>query len=603
MRGNAAVILCNMNTKQQAWALVGAMGLALAGCVGPLDGYGEAEGVSGGGRGDAALRNAVVVEHRKHLLALADEDGAGVVIEVSRDKSDVEDRLDGERLEELNQMSGAGAYEGAKVEPGIDLAGQESLETVRLSLDEAIALAVAGNLDLEVARLTPKIAEQQVVQAEAAFDGVFFADADWQKLDTPQPAGTVPGLSSDLSQENFTLNTGVRQLLNSGGTIQLDTTIARNERVPSFFAVDEFYDADVLLSLNQPLLRNFGSDVTRSQIVLAKNAEADAAERLRQAMNELVNNVEQAYWNLDLARRQVLIQQRLLDRTVAERDRLEERADFDVSPVRITEANSRVELRRADLIRVRAAVRNASDQLKRLINASDLALADETLVLPSDEPVDTAVRFSLLDAVTTALERRPELEQALLNIEDASVRQRLADNAVLPQLDLTAAIGLNGIDEDNWPDAYGELSEGDYVDYILGLSFEQPLGNREAKALRGQRQFERSQAVLAYRRDAQDVVLEVKNALRGVLTNYELVGATRAARWAAADSLRSINVQEEVGVALTDEFLLDLKLNAQERLADAEFQEAQALANYMIALAEMQRSMGVLIEQYGIEVE
>lgn len=589
-----------MKTKQQVWLLGGAAGLALAGCVGPLD-PGHSEGVSGG-RGDAALRNAVVVEHRKHLLALADDDGAGVVIEVSRDTSDVEDRLDGQRLEELNQMSGAGAYEGSRVEPSVDLAGQESLETVRLSLDEAIALAVAGNLDLEVARLTPKIAEQQVIQAEAAFDGVFFADVNWQKLDTPQPPGTVPGLSSDLNQENFSLNTGVRKLLTSGGTVQLDTTIARNERVPSVFAVNEFYDADVLLSLNQPLLRNFGSDVTRSQIVLARNAEADAAERLRQTMNELVNNVEQAYWNLDLARRQVLIQQRLLDRTVAERDRLEERAEFDVSPVRITEANSRVELRRADLIRVRAGVRNASDQLKRLINSPELALADETLVLPSDEPVDAAVRFSLLDAVTTALERRPELEQALLNIDDASVRQRLADNAVLPQLDLTAAIGLNGIDNDNAADAYGELSEGDYVDYILGLSFEQPLGNREARALRGQRQFERSQAVLAYRRDAQDVVLEVKNALRGVLTNYELVGATRAARWAAADSLRSINVQEEVGVALTDEFLLDLKLNAQERLADAEFQEAQALANYMIALAEMQRAMGVLIERYGIEV-
>ncbi len=569
------------------------MGLTAAGCVGPLDQYGGT---------DAALRNAVVVEHRKHLLALADEQGGGVVIEVQRDVSDVEARLDEERIAELNEMSGAAAYQGVKVEPGVDLAGQNELDVVRLSLDEAIAMAVAGNLDLEVARLTPKIAQQQVIQAEAAFDGVFFADLDWQKLDTPQPAGTVPGLSSDVRQETTSLNTGVRKLLTTGGTVQLDTTVARNQRTPSFFNVDSFYDNDVLLSLSQPLLRNFGSEVTRSQIVLAKNAEADAGEQLRQTMNELVNNVEQAYWSLDLARRQVLIQQRLLDRTVAERDRLEERADFDVSPVRITEANSRVELRRSDLIRVRAAVREASDQLKRLINSQELALADETLVLPSDEPIDTAISFSLLDAVTTALERRPELARSLLNISDAEVRQRLADNGTLPQLDLTAAIGLNGIDEDNWPDAYDNLTDGDYVDYILGLSFEQPLGNRGAKALAGQRAFERDQAVVAYRRDAQDVVLEVKNALRGVLTNYELVGATRAARWAAADSLRSINVQEEVGVALTDEFLLDLKLNAQERLADAEFQEAQALANYMIAIAEMERAKGILIERYGIEV-
>ncbi|MEM9420438.1 MAG: TolC family protein [Planctomycetota bacterium] len=573
--------------------LAAALGMQLTACVGPLDQYGGA---------DASLRNAVVVEHRKHLLALADEQGGGVVIEVQRDTSDVEERLDQERVDELNEISGASAYVGVKVEPGVDLAGQDDLKVVRVSLDEAIAMAVAGNLDLEVARLTPKIAEQQVIQAEAAFDSVFFADLDWQKLDTPQPDGVTPGLSNDIQQETISLTTGVRKLLTTGGTVQVETTIGNQERTPSFFNVNDFYDADVIASLNQPLLRNFGSDVTTSQIVLAQNAEEDADEQLRQAMNELVNNVEAAYWNLDLARRQVLIQQRLLDRTIAERDRLEDRADFDVSPVRITEANSRVELRRSDLIRVRAAVREASDQLKRLINSEELALADETLVLPNDAPVDAAIQFSLLDSVTTALERRPELARSLLAISDAEVRQRLADNAVLPQLDLTAAIGLNGIDEDEWIDAYGDLADGDYIDYILGLSFEQPIGNRSAKALAGQRAFERNQAVVAYRRDAQDVVLEVKNALRGVLTNYELVGATRAARWAAADSLRSINVQEEVGVALTDEFLLDLKLNAQERLADAEFQEAQAMANYMIAIAEMERAKGVLIERYGIEV-
>ncbi|MEE9405312.1 MAG: hypothetical protein V3V20_10485, partial [Algisphaera sp.] len=102
------------------------------------------------------------------------------------------------------------------------------------------------------------------------------------------------------------------------------------------------------------------------------------------------------------------------------------------------------------------------------------------------------------------------------------------------------------------------------------------------------------------RREAQTVVLEVKNALRAVLTNYQLVGATRAARWAAADSLRAINVQEELGVALTDEFLLDLKLNAQERLADAEFSEADAQSNYMSSIAELYRTTGTLADRYGV---
>lgn len=566
----------------------------MPGCVGPLDHYGGT---------DAALRNAVVVEHRQKLLALADEQGGGLVIEVQRDASDVEQRLSADRINELNEISGAQAYVGSDVDPGTDLAGSRSPEFVRLSIEEAIAQAVAANLDLEVARLSPKIGAQQVTQAAAAFDAVAFATADWQKLDTPQPAGTIPGLSSDVQSENFTLATGVRKLTTTGGTVQAQVSGSFDERVPSFFAIANYNTAAIEISGNQPLLRNFGSDVNTAQITLAKNAEADAQALLRQTMNDLVRNVEQGYWNLYLAQRQVLIQQRLLDRTIVERDRLVERADFDVSPVRITEANSRVELRRADLIRVRAQVRTASDQLKRLINSSEIPLADETLVLPTDSPIDSPVSFSLLDAITTALERRPELARSLLTISDAAVRQRVADNATLPLLDLTAAIAVNGLDEDKVADAFGNVLDIDFVDYVLGLDFEQPLGNRSAKALLQQRKLERQQSVIAYRRDAQDVVLEVKNALRDVLTSYELVGATRAARWAAADSLRSINVQEDVGVALTDEFLLDLKLNAQERLADAEFQEAQALANYMTAIAEFYRAQGVLIEQYGIEVE
>ncbi|MEM9882805.1 MAG: TolC family protein [Planctomycetota bacterium] len=574
-----------------------AAALAVAGCKSPFD----ADGVEGGGA-DAALRNAVVVEHRRHLTGLQDAEGRPIVIEVDRPRSDVEARLSDERLAELNEISGSAAYEGVDVEPGVDLAGMTAPRVVNLSRSEAVGLAVAGNLDLEVARVLPKIAAQQLEQAESDFDAVLFADLDWQKLDTPQPPGTVVGLANDTQSENFTLTTGVRRLLTTGGTVQLETSIARNEQEPSFFAVDSFYDADVLASITQPLLRGFGSDVTTAQVVLARNAEADAEAQLAQALNDLVLAVEEAYWNLDLSRRQVLIQQRLLDRTVAERDRLQERAEFDVSPVRITEANSRVELRRSDLIRVRAATRNASDNLKRLINSDDLPLADETLVLPRDAPVDSPIAFSLLDAVTTALERRPELERALLAIDDAEVRQRVADNAVLPRLDLTAAVGLNGIDEDEAGDAFDELTDADFIDFILGLSFERPIGNRGPEALAEQRRLERSQSLLAYRRDAQDVVLEVKDALRGVLTNYELVGATRAARWAAADSLRSINVQEDVGVALNVEFILDLKLNAQERLADAEFQEAQALANYMVSIAEMERAKGVLAERYGVEV-
>lgn len=560
----------------------------MAGCAGPLSDP----------RGDTQLRTSVIVEHRQQMAALASTDP----VTVHRQKSDLQTRLSDERLTELDKISGAGAYRDAALDPGTDLAGAPGGESVSLSLNEAVAMAIEGNLDAAVARVGPAIGAAQLQQAQAQFDWTFFADANFQKLDTPQPPGTVPGLSNDIQQETQSLNTGLRKALSTGGQLQIETTLARQERAPSFFVVDRFFDADALITLQQPLLRGFGTQLNLTQIELAHSTEASARELLRQTLNDLVARVETGYWDLSLAHRSVLIQQRLLERTIVERDRLEDRAGYDTTPVRVTEANSRVELRRADLIRVRAQVRGASDTLKRLLNSHDLPLADETLLRPTDDPLDEPVTFSLRDEVTTALEQRPELAQSLLAIRDAELRQRVADNATLPQLDLTAAVGLNGIDLDNLVEAYGDLFDREFIDYIVGLSFEQPLGNRAAKGLATQRRLEREQAALTYRRDAQNVVLEVKNALRAVLTNYQLVDATRAARWAAADSLRAINVQEELGVALTDEFLLDLKLNAQERLANAEFAEAQAQSNYMSSIADLYRTNGTLTQRYGVKV-
>jgi len=114
-----------------------------------------------------------------------------------------------------------------------------------------------------------------------------------------------------------------------------------------------------------------------------------------------------------------------------------------------------------------------------------------------------------------------------------------------------------------------------------------------------QRRLERQSSVLAYQRQAQDIVREIKNALREVHTSYELIGSTRAARRAAADHLRAIEAQQDAGMALTPEFL-DLKLRAQSRVADAEIQELDALTGYNNAVTALHRAMGTLLERNGI---
>ncbi len=578
--------------KTNLW-LIGLVGMGSAftfwavGCTGPLQ------------EDEHQLRRRLVASHRAYLQAVS----AGPVIELSRPPSDVETELSDERRKELDKIGGPEAYRGQPLELGPDLIGNpQQTETVEMTLQQAIQLAAQNNLDVQIARIQPAINQAAIDQAEAAFDAVFFTNLDFQKLDTPQPA-TTPGFGQfgSVRSDERTLTTGIRKNLTSGGDMTISTELARRRRDPSFFNVKTFYDANILMTLNQPLLRGFGADVARAQILINANARREAIERLRQQLHDTLLDTETVYWGLVFARQQLLIQNRLLERTVADRDQLKQRENFDVSPVRLTEANSFVELRRADVIRARQLVRITSDRLKQLIYAKDMTVAGELLIVPLDKPVDLPVSFSLLDAVSTALRHRPLLQRALIGIDDASIEQRVADNARLPQLDLSATVRFNGLSSDKTvDDAYSNLTDGDFIDYLLSAQFEVPLGNRGPEAEFLQRQLQRRQAVIAYQRTAEQVVLEVKEALRELQQNYQLIDAARAARRAASDNLRAIEEQEEAGVALTPEFLLDLKLSTQQRLANAEIQEVQAMTDYNTAIAGFYRVMGTLLERNQI---
>lgn len=577
---------CSANPVLRALLLVCVALTAITACRSPLERSRE-----------QALRDRLVATHRAYHDALLDAPS----IQLEREPSDVEQRLAASgRVAQLDAMSGPTAYGEQPLQLGTDLFGQTDSPTLTISLRKAIEFAVRNNLDVQQAQLLPAVSQTIVTQAEAIFDAVYFATFDFSNLDTPGAPGVGLIAGGDRRTRTHSLATGIRKPLTTGGVLTLQTQFDITDNKPRTSAFDPVYTSNVFLGLDQPLLRGFGDDVATAPIELAVNTRRSSMQDLKSRLLEVALRTETAYWNLAAARQELLIQSRLLGRTIEDRDRLVQREEFDVSPVRITEANSFVELRRADVIRARNQVRIASDRLKVLIHSPYLPVSEEALLLPSDEPADLPIAFSLLDAVTTALQHRPDVQQALIAIQDAGIRQRVADNQRLPQLDLSVVLRVNGLDRDNVGDSYDDLSELDYIDYLVSAEFEAPIGNREREAALQQRRLERQGAVIDYQRTAQAAVLAVKEALRDLQTAYELIGATRAARRAAADSLRAIEEQEKAGVALTPEFLLDLKLSTQQRLADAEIQEIQAMTSYNTAIANLYQAMGTLLSRNNI---
>lgn len=621
------------------------VGLLLVGCKSPMEVNTE-----------AALRQQVIQSHRAYLEAVS----AAPVIELTRQASEIEQELaQKDQLAVLDGLAGPSAYENVLPMVGDNLLGQRSVEEIKhqiqlneqaieqinlrrevsagsltgqelkvleqqvetlgrdndalqqrlshanaaavaMSLQQAIHLAAKNNLDVAVARLRPAISQARLTQAEAVFDAVYFGEYDYNKLDTPSPPAALAGFGATRSNESR-FRTGIRKALTSGGSVEVATEFTRRFDTPTIRSVEAFDSANLTVSLTQPLLRNFGGDVALAEVYINRNARATDVEALRQTLLDAVAATEQAYWQLVFARQQLLIQQRLLDSTVKDRDVIQKRyaANFDASRVQLSEANSFVAQRRADLIRARQNIRIASDRLKQLINDPNLSVADETLIVPMDQPADSKISFNLLDAVTTALQRRPEMQQALLAINDATIRQRVADNQRLPELNLNAVIRYSGTGNTTHA-SYEQINDGQFIDYLIGFQFEQPIGNRGPQAQYRRFQLERQTAVTAYQRQAQIVVLEVKESLRTLIGSYEVINAQRDARRAAADNVRAINAQINIGVELTPEFV-DRKLRRDEALAQAELAEMQALTSYNTAVSNFHRATGALLERNGID--
>ncbi|MHC4413953.1 MAG: TolC family protein [Planctomycetota bacterium] len=550
---------------------------------------------------ETILRRRVAEAIERELATLPPEEPLRVT---TQPPAEVEVAL-ADRRRELDEIGPAVPFPRGRLDLGPDLSGGEQKE-VAANLQSALVSAVRNNLAIQIARLQPAINEAEVVAAEAAFDAVFVGNVDFEKIDEP---ATIPVLGGVLlgtpfnANERFRFETGLRKRLTSGAEVSLSTDLTRFRNTSPGIELfpDPAYTAAIRFGVAQPLLRGFGTRVNTASIRLSRNLERRSVQQLRSDLLRLLADTESAYWDLVFAWQNLAIQEWLLEVGIQVRDVMERRREFDTKLAEYSDAVARVEQRKGNVIRARRAIRAASDALKALVNDPQLTVGSEAILVPTDQTVESPIRYNVREAILIGVAERPEIQQAILGINDATIRQELADNARLPLLNLSAQMAYFGMDDVSG-EAYDELFEGDFIEYLLGLSFEWPLGNRAAEAGYRRARLERSAAVVGYQQAVQEVVLDVKAALRDCITNHELIRATRSFRIAQAENLRALLVEEETLAGLTPEFL-NLKFQRQETLATAQQQETQALVNYNTAVAALYRAMGVSLTMNRIELE
>lgn len=476
----------------------------------------------------------------------------------------------------------------------------------RLPLREIAQRAVAHNLNVAVSGYQPAIEESRVTEAEARFDPEAFAGA------TYTANRTALGNDSFFSQSNsnydqFQVEMGIRQLLPSGGQIELAYRPTHiNQAGEGDFSNNAFWNPSVQLQLTQPLLRDFGNDINRARIVINRLNQRISVLDWRKDLEELMINTEQVYWRLVQAEQNQQILERLLQRTIDTAGILQARLKQDVTYEQVSNAVSRVESARADLIRARQRVRDLSDQLKALMNDPDYPVASNQLLLPADQPLQAPVTFDMSESISTALANRFDVGQQQLRVDSAAVALEVAKNNRLPQLNLVGSVGYSGLGENAFNSTAnmfrGTDDGGSDLNWSLGFQFSQKIGNREANSIYRRASLQRLQAITQYAALIDNATLEVKVAQRDVETSWQSISQTRAARFAAAKALEVITTLQQGGEPLRPDFV-ERQLSRQQELAQAEQAEQDAIAQYNISIATLEQRKGTLLRYNNVIID
>src|SRR3990170_4133158 len=259
------------------------------------------------------------------------------------------------------------------------------------------------------------------------------------------------------------------------------------------------------------------------------------------------------------------------------------------------------------------ALKAAEDNLKNILAISITQKIDAT-----DEPTTVVKTYDESQTFNEALEKRPEVAQAKLDIESKETLKKFYSNQRLPSLSVQASVQLQGLGGsanpdrlsfedgpepippqfDEASDAFRQLAETDFPTFaVLGiLSF--PIFNWTAKGNYVKASADLDRSVITFKKVGDDVELDVSNAIRAIENSIKGINATKIAVELAEEVLRNEQERLNVGIGTTRNVL-----DAQRDLVDARFAQIQAIVDYNVALARLERAKGTILEAKGVKIK
>ena len=476
-------------------------------------------------------------------------------------------------------------------------------QTLPISMNQAVAMALEANLGLKAERLNVDVAAHSVAIARSAFLPILDASTS-RRSSRRVPTDFTQG-TADITSASLNVSGSVQQLLPwYGASYSANWSGNRSTQAGGISSFNPFLGSTLQLAVSQPLLRGFKIDSARVGLESAERRRAITDIQLEQRVVTTEAIVRLAYLNLVAAIEGKKVAEQNLE--IAQQSLTQSKARVAVgqSPqIEIIQAEAQLASNRERVILADASIGTAEDNLRALILEPTRPDFWQVRLTPTDQIQLTPRTVDLDQAIATALANRLDLRVEQRQLEITNLNLELNRNSTLPGVNLNATYVAQGnagtqfqFGEGGFPppiisqtvrsfgSALGDTFSGAYPTWTIGVNVSYPLGNSAIKATYAQGQVLKRQQEIGIEQLRLQIVGQVRDAVRQVQNSFQRVQAAQTARQASQQQLDAEERRFAVGMSTT------LELQVRQRdLAFARIAELDAMIAYNRALIQLDR--------------
>src|SRR5579871_397495 len=486
---------------------------------------------------------------------------------------------------------------------------------LHLNVKDFLTLLLKNNTEINMSRLDVLSAADQILGAKAPFDPLINTTFNYNRSISSQSTQISGAPKLDFLSETTTMN--YQQLLETGQTVTANFNAVRSSTNSEFSFLNPNIATATFFQVTQPLWQGRQNLEFKAPLIIARTQLLIQSDQTEAQIANMVANAASQYWDAVGFRDNIKVQQQAYDLAQKQYERDKLSLDLGALPsLDIFQSQSQLAQRKVAVIQAQYAYRESLDGLRRLIGADLDSDTRNIEIVLDDDPVAVVQPLPPTEeAINSALQKRPELSAVRRHESVNDLNARVARDQMVPQVNLSAFGGGNGLGGNQIP-VTGPLGSGPVLPnsglgealrqafafqlptYGVGLNVTLPVRNSSAAQSLADAMVSRARDRYSERQIEQQVIQQVKLATNEIENSAAQIEAAKTARDLARKNVEAEQQKYELGGVTAFEVL-----DAQSRLATVESSLLQAYVGYQKTRIAYERAVWTLLDGMGIVVE